>query len=109
MGLLRFNLHPIRFQTRRDGSDMPPPLDIRKVSLGTGDAGAAVKVKMSRRWGSKILKATQRHDGLIDIVFDTDVSTDLDFVVRIDFARGRLRGKLYRCTSPDCSSWNRGG
>ena len=109
MGLLGSNLHPIRFQTRMDGSDMPPPLDMRKVSLGTGDAGAVVKVKMSRRWASRILKATRRHDGLIDIVFDTDVSTDLDYIVRIDFARNRLRGNLYRCTSPDCSSWNRVG
>jgi hypothetical protein len=67
---------------------MPPPLDLRKV---------------------KILKSPQRHDGFIDIVFGTDASTDLDYVVRIDFARGRVRGKLYRCTSPDCSSWSRVG
>jgi hypothetical protein len=102
-------MHPVRTQTKSDGNDVGGELDIKKVSLGTGDAGVITRVTLWERWSSKLLKRVRAHDGLIDIIFDTDISTDLDYVARVDYTNGRLRGSLFRCTAPDCSTWTRVG
>jgi subtilisin family serine protease len=109
MGLLANNVHPVRSQAKSDGNDVRGELDIKKASLGVGDSGVITRVTLWERWSSSLLKRVRAHDGLIDLVFDTDVDVNVDYVLRVDYTNGRLRGTLYRCTSPDCSTWTKVG